>query len=128
MNLYNLLGITSNATRQEVNSAYRKFAIKHHPDRSTADEAPCLFTEYSKAYEILSDPRFRAVYDKFGHKGLADIGWSATDPATVFFNFFGSNNPFDYLLPLPNAIEFTRLTKPDPSIPNAPLKVEFSSR
>jgi DnaJ-class molecular chaperone len=127
MNPYNLLGITSNATRQEVNAAYRKFAIKYHPDHSKADEAPRLFAEYSEAYEILSDPRLRAAYDKFGREGLADLGWSPTDPATVFFNFFGSNNPFDYLLPSRNATEFARLTKPDPPVPNEPLEVELSA-
>jgi DnaJ-class molecular chaperone len=126
MNPYNLLGITPNATRQEVNAAYRKFAIKYHPDWSKDDEAPRLFAEYSEAYEILSNLKLRAAYDKFGHQGLADVGWSATDPGTVFFNFFGSNNPFDYLLPSRNATEFARLTKPDQPIPNEPLEVELS--
>jgi len=127
MNPYNLLGITSNATREEINRAYRKFAIKYHPDRTTADEAPRLFAEYSEAYEILSVPKSRAAFDQFGLKGLADIQWSAGDPATVFFDFFGSNNPFDYLLPSRNATEFARLTKPDPPIPNEALEVEMSA-
>lgn len=127
MNPYNLLGVNSNATREEINAAYRKFAIKYHPDRTTADEAPRLFAEYSEAYEILQDPKLRAAYDQFGHKGLSDIQWTATDAATVFFNFFGSSNPFDYLLPSRNATEFARLTKPDQPIPNEPLEVELSA-
>jgi DnaJ-class molecular chaperone len=99
MNPYNLLGITANATREEINAAYRKFAIKYHPDRTTADEAPRLFAEYSEAYEILSDQKLRAAYDQFSHSGLADIQWKPADPGAVFFNFFGSNNPYDYVLP-----------------------------
>jgi DnaJ-class molecular chaperone len=127
MNPYNLLGITANADRKEIQNAYRKFAIKYHPDRSTSDDAPRLFAEYSEAYEILSDPRLRAVYDKHGHTGLKDIQWKPTDAGTVFFNYFGSNNPFDYLLPSKNATEFARLTKPDPPVPNDPLEIELSA-
>lgn len=126
MNPYTVLGVTANATREEINGAYRKFAIKYHPDRTTADEAPRLFAEYSEAYEILCDPKLRAAYDQFGHKGLTDIQWKPTDPNIVFFKFFGSNNPFDYLLPSRNATEFARLTKPDQPIPNEPLEVELS--
>jgi DnaJ-class molecular chaperone len=127
MNPYNLLGITSNATRQEINAAYRKFAIKYHPERTTADEAPRLFAEYSEAYEIVSDPKLRAAYDQFGYQGLADIQWKATDPSEVFFGFFGSNNPYDYLLPSRNATEFARLTKPNPPVPNDPLEIQLSA-
>jgi DnaJ-class molecular chaperone len=126
MNPYNLLGITANAGRKEIQSAYRRFAIKYHPDRTTVDEAPRLFAEYSEAYEILSDPRLRAVYDKYGYTGLKDIQWKPTDASTVFFNFFGSDNPFDYLLPSRNATEFAQLTKPSPPMPNEPLEIELS--
>jgi DnaJ family protein B protein 13 len=127
MNPYNLLGITSNANWNEIKSAYRRFAIKYHPDRTTADEAPRLFAEYSEAYEILSSPKLRATYDKFGYGGLHDIQWKPADAATVFFNFFGANNPFDYLLPSRNATEFARLTKPKPPMPNEPLEIELSA-
>jgi DnaJ family protein B protein 13 len=127
MNPYNLLGLTSNATYPEITSAYRKFAIKYHPDRTIADEAPRLFAEYSEAYEILSTPKLRAVYDKFGYSGLKDVQWKPSDSMTVFFNFFGSNNPFDYLLPSRNPTEFARLTKPNPPLPNEPLEIELSA-
>ena len=127
MNPYTLLGVTQNATRSEINAAYRKYAIKYHPDRSQADEAPRLFAEYSEAYEILNDPKLRAAYDQFGYKGLTDIQWKPSEPATVFFNFFGSSNPFDYLLPSKNATEFARLTKPNPPVPNEILNVELSA-
>ena len=127
MNPYTLLGVTQNATRSEINAAYRKYAIKYHPDRSQADEAPRLFAEYSEAYEILNDPKLRAAYDQFGYKGLTDIQWKPSEPATVFFNFFGSSNPFDYLLPSRNATEFARLTKPNPPVPNEILYVELSA-
>jgi DnaJ-class molecular chaperone len=127
MNPYNLLGLAADATHTEITSAYRKFAIKYHPDRTIADEAPRLFAESSEAYEILSTPKLRAVYDKFGYTGLKDVQWKPSDPATVFFNFFGSSNPFDYLLPSRNATEFARLTKPHPPLPNEPLEVELSA-
>jgi DnaJ-class molecular chaperone len=127
MNPYNLLGITPNATRTEINGSYRKFAIKYHPDRSTADEAPRLFAEYSEAYEILSAPKLRAAYDQHGYEGLRNIQWKPSDPAAVFFDFFGSNNPYDYLLPSRNATEFARLTKPNPPVPNEPLEIELSA-
>ncbi|KAH0789459.1 dnaJ subfamily B member 1-like [Histomonas meleagridis] len=127
MNPYNLLKITPNATREEINNAYRKFAIKYHPDRNKSDEAPRLFAEYSEAFEILNDLKLRAAYDQFGRKGLEDLRWKPTDPETVFFNFFGSSNPYDYLLPSRNATEFARLTKPNPPIPNEPLLIELSA-
>lgn len=127
MNPYTLLGVNPSATRQEINAAYRKFAIKYHPDRNQSDEAPRLFAEYSEAYEILSDPKLRATYDQFEYKGLTDIQWKPSDPATVFFNFFGSSNPYDYLLPSRNATEFARLTKPSPPVPNEVLNVELSA-
>ena len=126
MNPYTLLGITANATREEINGAYRKYAIKYHPDRSTADEAPRLFAEYSEAYEILAEPKLRAAYDQFGYKGLEDLQWKPSDPQKVFFNFFGSSNPYDYLLPSRNATEFARLTKPEQPIPNENLELELA--
>ena len=127
MNPYHLLGINPDAKREEINSAYRKYAIKYHPDRNDSDEAPRLFAEYSEAFEILNDPKLRAAYDQFGHKGLEDLQWKPTDPATIFFNFFGSSNPFDFLLPSRNATEFARLTKPDQPIPNEPLEISISA-
>ena len=127
MNPYTLLGVPNNSSRQEINAAYRKYAIKYHPDRSTADEAPRLFAEYSEAFEILNDPKLRATFDQFGYKGLTDIQWKPSDPSTVFFNFFGASNPFEYLLPSRNATEFARLTKPNPPTPNEILEVELSA-
>lgn len=126
MNPYTLLGLNPNASRTEINAGYRKFAIKYHPDHTDADKAPRLFAEYSEAYEILSDPKLRAAYDQFGYKGLEDISWKPSDPQKVFFNFFGSSNPYDYLLPSHNATEFARLTKPEQPIPNENLELELA--
>ena len=125
MNPYHLLELNPSSIRQEINAAYRKFAIKYHPDRNDSDEAPRLFAEYCESYEILSNPKIRAVYDQHGYKGLQDIQWKPSEPNKVFFNFFGSNNPFDFLLPSHNAIEFARLTKPNQPHPNEPLELSL---
>jgi len=68
---YETLGIPRNASEQEIKSAYRKLAIKHHPDKHQGDkDAEEKFKEISEAYEVLSDPNKRATYDQFGHEGL----------------------------------------------------------
>ena len=70
---YEVLGVTKNASDEEIKKAYRKLAMKHHPDRNqgaaskTAEEA---FKEAKEAYEMLSDSQKRAAYDQFGHAGV----------------------------------------------------------
>ncbi|MCK4463266.1 MAG: molecular chaperone DnaJ [Candidatus Omnitrophica bacterium] len=68
---YEILGIGKNASAEEIKRAYRKLAIKSHPDKHQGDKAAEeRFKEISEAYEILSDPQKRATYDQFGHEGL----------------------------------------------------------
>jgi len=68
---YAVLGIDRNATQQEVKSAFRKLGAKHHPDRNPGDaDAPQRFKQINAAYQILSDPKKRAMYDRFGAAGL----------------------------------------------------------
>ncbi|MEZ4807150.1 MAG: molecular chaperone DnaJ [Flavobacteriales bacterium] len=67
---YEVLGVGRNATADEIKKAYRKLAIKYHPDKNAGDKAAEeKFKESAGAYEILSDPEKRARYDRFGHSG-----------------------------------------------------------
>ncbi|MDD5737447.1 MAG: molecular chaperone DnaJ [Candidatus Omnitrophica bacterium] len=69
---YEILGVQKNAGADEIKSAYRKLALKYHPDRNPADKkaAEEKFKELSEAYAVLSDPQKRAQYDQFGHEGI----------------------------------------------------------
>ena len=70
---YEVLGVPKNASDDDIKKAYRKLAMKHHPDRNQGDEAKKAeekFKEAKEAYEILSDAQKRAAYDQFGHAGI----------------------------------------------------------
>ncbi len=68
---YTVLGVNRDASEEDVKKAYRKLAMKHHPDRNPDDKgAEAKFKEAKEAYEVLSDPRKRAAYDQFGHAGV----------------------------------------------------------
>lgn len=67
---YSLLNISRSATADEVKKAYRKLAMQYHPDKNPGDKkAEEKFKEFSEAYEVLSDPKKREMYDQFGHAG-----------------------------------------------------------
>jgi len=70
---YEILGVPKNASEEEIKKAYRKLAMKHHPDRNQGDAAKVAeekFKEAKEAYEMLSDPQKRGAYDQYGHAGV----------------------------------------------------------
>jgi len=70
---YDILGVPRNAEEEDIKKAYRKLAMKHHPDRNQGDKAKASeekFKEAKEAYEMLTDPQKRAAYDQFGHAGV----------------------------------------------------------
>jgi molecular chaperone DnaJ len=71
---YEVLGVARTATTTEIAAAYRKLAIKYHPDHSKAEDAADKFKECSEAFEVLNNSDKRAVYDQYGHAGLQRAG------------------------------------------------------
>lgn len=108
---YKILGLAKGASDDDIKKAYRKLALKYHPDKNKEPGAEEKFKEVAEAYEILSDSKKKDIYDKYGEEGLKMGGgagpthtggspggftytWSG-DPNETFRMFFGSNNPFN---------------------------------
>jgi molecular chaperone DnaJ len=84
---YEILGVSKTATDQEIKSAYRKLALKFHPDRNPGDHsAEEQFKEAAEAYSVLADTDKRHMYDRFGHAGLGGAATGGFDPS-VFTGF-----------------------------------------
>lgn len=78
---YEVLGVTRDASLQDIKRAYRSLAVQYHPDRNPDDPgAEERFKEASEAYAVLADPDKRARYDRFGHEGVAANGFTGFDP------------------------------------------------
>lgn len=107
---YKILGINKNAAEDEIKKAYRKLALKYHPDKNKTAEAEEKFKEVAEAYEVLSDKKKKEIYDQYGEEGLkggigggggsggAGPNFTYTfhgDPRATFAQFFGTDNPFE---------------------------------
>lgn len=89
---YEILGVPRNASREDLKKAYRKLALKYHPDKNPGDKnAEEKFKEAAEAYEVLSDDEKRQRYDQFGHAGLGGAGGGFSGGMTVedIFASFG---------------------------------------
>ncbi|HVL65860.1 MAG TPA: molecular chaperone DnaJ [Vicinamibacterales bacterium] len=85
---YEILGVDRQATDQQIKSAYRKLALKYHPDRNPGDtRAEEAFKEAAEAYAVLADPQKRAAYDRFGHAGVSGPAGGAGFDPTIFADF-----------------------------------------
>lgn len=98
---YDILGVSRNASAEEIKKAYRKLAIKYHPDKNPGDkEAEELFKEAAEAYDVLSTPEKKQRYDQFGHAGMGSSGghpgggFSMDDIFSQFGDIFGDENFF----------------------------------
>ena len=111
---YQVLGVSRGASDEEIKKAYRKLALKFHPDKNLTAGAEERFKSIGEAYDVLSDSKKKQIYDKFGEEGLVTGSSSSTgrggtenfpshsnfnaypgDPNTTFSQFFGSSNPFE---------------------------------
>src|SRR6188474_36879 len=85
---YEVLGVDRQATDQQIKSAYRKLALKHHPDRNPGDrQAEESFKEAAEAYSVLADAQKRSLYDRFGHAGVSGASQGAGFDPTIFADF-----------------------------------------
>ena len=96
--LYKILGLDKTCSDRDLKRAYKSLSKKYHPDKATGDEKK--FLEIAEAYEALSDPTTRKIYDQYGHDGLANHkrggqgGGHAHDPFDLFSRFFGGSGHF----------------------------------
>lgn len=134
-NFYEVLGISKNATDDEIKKSYRKLALKYHPDRNKAKDATEKFKELSHAYEILSDTQKRQAYDQTGNESFQEGGGEGppdsysyqtgkdtqgfsgfTDPNDIFEQFFGGGSPFSNRHSGPTRLTYTLILDFDEAV------------
>src|SRR5690554_4549609 len=93
---YEILGVSRDVSAEEIKRAYRRLAMKYHPDRNPGDaEAEARFKECAEAYEVLADAERRSMYDRYGHEGLRSRpghdfrSMNAEDIFSMFQDIFG---------------------------------------
>lgn len=89
---YKELGLSKGCTQSDIKKAYKKLALKYHPDRNKNGEEK--FKKINNAYQVLSDPKKREMYDRFGEQGLNDQGFSYENAEDIFSQMFGGGSPF----------------------------------
>lgn len=98
---YEILGVQKNASEDDLKQAFRRSAMKHHPDRNPGNaEAEAKFKEAKEAYEVLADQNKRSAYDQFGHAGVDQVGMGSARSSAgfgdifedIFGNIFGENS------------------------------------
>ncbi len=93
---YEVLGVSKSATPEELKKAFKRLAIKYHPDKNPGNkEAEDKFKEAAEAYEVLNDPQKRTTYDQFGHQGVnsnfGHTGFNDVNIKDIFNNIFGGD-------------------------------------
>lgn len=91
---YEILGVGKNASDDEIKKAFRKLAVKHHPDKEGGDETK--FKEANEAYEVLKDKQKRQRYDQFGHAGVGGAPGGGAGGGNPFGGFNGQDIHFDF--------------------------------
>lgn len=132
MDYYAILQLPKGCTDSEIKKAYRKLAMKWHPDKNpdNLEEASKKFQEIGEAFDVLSDPEKRAIYEQYGYDGLVNgipeaaggstAGYQYDGNATAMFeSFFGTSNPFANFgfgdsKPFASKLNKPPLQKPDP--------------
>ncbi len=95
---YEVLGVTRDASEDDIKKAYRTLAKKYHPDVSKEPDAETKFKEIQEAYEVLSDPAKRDQYDRFGHEGPGFGSGFGSGFEGFNFGGFGGFGGFDDIL------------------------------
>ncbi|KAI1726769.1 dnaJ domain-containing protein [Ditylenchus destructor] len=127
---YKTLGLSKGASDDEIKKAYRKMALKYHPDKNKEAGAEAKFKEAAEAYDVLSDPKKKEIFDKYGEDGLKEGGGAGGaagpggyhtysfqgDPMRMFTQAFGGNGMFTEFSFGGNQPDMIRRQKQDPPV------------
>lgn len=93
---YKILGVDKNASKDDIKKAYRKLAVKYHPDRNKTKEAEDKFKEISEAYNVLSDPQKKQAYDQYGDAAFAGNASGGGQGGGPRYQYYQQGEPFDF--------------------------------